>query len=449
MRFYNREKEMAELKRIEELSFTRNSRMTVITGRRRIGKTSLIKNTFRDSEHPMLYFFIARKAESALVDDFVLEINNKLGRPFNIYIPNGLQKTIDVMRHLFELAKTLRFTLVIDEFQEFTNINPSLFSELQNMWDSYRGETNLNLILSGSVHSMMKRIFTDAHEPLFGRADNIINLKPFKISVIKEILRDYNPGYTNEDLLALYSITGGVPKYIEVFCDNGYVNQNSILRFTTSNMSPFIEEGRNLLITEFGKDYGTYFSILMAISQGKTSHGEISSALGNINIGGHLEKLENVYNIISRYRPIFAKPGSKNNVRFKISDLFLNFWFHFIESNRSMVELDNYDDLSELVKLQFATYSGHVLEYYFKQKLAQEGGFREIGSWWLPKLGVEASEIDIVGIKTNNRVALVAEVKRNKTNYSHKKFMEKVERIKTSILANYQIETHLFTLADM
>lgn len=449
MRFYNREHEMAELKRIEALSFTRNSRMTVITGRRRIGKTSLIKNAFKDSEHPLLYFFIARKAESALVDDFVLEINNKLGGRLNVYIPNGLQKTIDVMRHLFELARTLRFTLVIDEFQEFININPSLFSELQNLWDSYRGETHMNLILSGSVHSMMKRIFTDAHEPLFGRADNIINLKPFRISVIKEILREYNPEYTNADLLALYSIAGGVPKYIEVFCDNGYVDQTSILRFTTSGMSPFIEEGRNLLITEFGKDYGTYFSVLLAIAQGKTSQAEISSALGNINIGGHLEKLENVYNIISRYRPIFAKPGSKNNVRFRISDLFLNFWFHFIESNRSMVELDNHDDLTELLVSEFPTYSGHTLEHYFKQKLAQEGGFREIGSWWLPKLGMEASEIDIVGIKTNNREALVAEVKRSKANYSHKRFMEKVERIKTSVLSNYQIETRLLTLEDM
>ncbi|MDE7412588.1 MAG: AAA family ATPase [Muribaculaceae bacterium] len=445
MKFYNRKVEIEELKRIERLSFTKNSRMTVLTGRRRIGKTSLIKNAFKDSDVPMLYFFVARKSEAALVDDFVLEIGNKL----SAYVPNGLQKAIDVIRHLLELAKTMRFTLVIDEFQEFININPSIFSELQNLWDSYRAETRMNLILSGSIHSMMRRIFTDANEPLFGRADNIINLKPFKISVIKEILHDYKPDYTHDDLLTLYSIAGGVPKYLEIFCDNGYLDSQSMLRFATSNMSPFIEEGRTLLITEIGKDYGTYFSILLAISQGKCSQGEISSALGGINIGGHLEKLENVYNIISRYRPIFAKPGSKNNVRYRISDLFLNFWFHFIESNRSMVELDNYSDLGELVKTQFPTYTGHTLEQYFKEKLAQEGGFREIGSWWLPRSGFEASEIDIVAIRTNNEEALVAEVKRNINNYSHKRFMEKVERIKTSILSNYKIETRLFTMDDM
>ena len=114
-----------------------------------------------------------------------------------------------------------------------------------------------------------------------------------------------------------------------------------------------------------------------------------------------------------------------------------------------MVELDNYNDLTALLLSNYPTYSGYTLERYFKQKLAEGGGFREIGSWWVPKLGLEASEIDIVGIKTNNKEALVAEVKRQKRNYDHRKFMEKVERIKTSVLNNYEVETRLFTIEDM
>lgn len=445
MKFYNRQAEIAELKRIEALSFKRNSRMTVLTGRRRIGKTSLVRETFKDSDAPMLYFFTGRKTEAALVDDFVLEIQNKM----DVYIPQGLQTVTAVLRHLFELAKTTRFTLVIDEFQEFRTINQSLFSDLQNLWDTYRQETHINLILSGSVLTMMKKIFTDSHEPLFGRADNIINLKPFRINVLKEILHDYNPNYTNEDLLALYTITGDVPKYLELFCDNDRVKADSMLRFTTSAMSPFIEEGRNLLINEFGRDYGTYFSILLAISAGKNTQAEITDALGGLSIGGHLDKLENVFGIISKYRPIFSKPGAKNSVRFRITDLFLQFWFRFIESNRPMVELDNYNDLTAMLLAEYPSYSGFTLEQYFRQKLAEEGGFREIGSWWVPKLGNEASEIDIVGIKTNNTDAFVAEVKRQKRNYDHKKFMQKVERIKTSALRNHNVETRLFTMEDM
>lgn len=445
MRFYNRENEIAELKRICNLSFTHNSRMTVLTGRRRIGKTSLIKKAFEGSDAPMLYFFTGRKAEAALVDDFVSEIHDKL----HGYVPEGLMSVTGVLRHLFELAKTERFTLVIDEFQEFMTVNPSVFSDLQNLWDSYRLDTRMNLVLSGSVMSMMRRIFTDAHEPLFGRADNIINLRPFRIKVVKEILQDYNPEYTNGDLLALYSITGGIPKYIELFCDNGHVTEESMLRFSVSYMSPFIDEGRNLLITEFGRDYGTYFSILLAIAQGRTSQAEITAALGGMAIGGHLERLENTYNIISKFRPVMSKPGSKNTVRFRISDNFMQFWFRFIERNRSMIELDNYDDLREVVMRDYPAYSGLMLEKYFRQKLTEEGGFREMGSWWEAKAGKEANEIDIVGIRTEGKSALVAEVKRNARNYDNKLFMAKIEHIRAKILSGYEIESRLYTIDDM
>lgn len=445
MRFYNRENEIAELKRICNLSFTHNSRMTVLTGRRRIGKTSLIKKAFEDSDAPMLYFFTGRKAEAALVDDFVREIHDKL----HGYVPEGLMSVTGVLRHLFELAKTVRFTLVIDEFQEFMTVNPSVFSDLQNLWDSYRFDTRMNLVLSGSVMSMMRRIFTDAHEPLFGRADNIINLRPFRLKVMKEILKDYNPKYTNEDFLALYSITGGIPKYIELLCDNGHVTCESMLRFSVSYMSPFIDEGRNLLITEFGRDYGTYFSILLAIAQGRTSQAEITAALGGVAIGGHLERLENTYNIISKFRPVMSKPGSKNTVHFRISDNFMLFWFRFIERNRSMIELDNYDDLREVVMRDYPTYSGLMLEKYFQQKLTEEGGFREMGSWWEAKAGKEANEIDIVGIRTERKSALVAEVKHNARNYDNKSFMAKIEHIRAKILSGYEIESRLYTIDDM
>lgn len=445
MRFYNRENEIAELKRICNLSFTHNSRMTVLTGRRRIGKTSLIKKAFEDSDAPMLYFFTGRKAEAALVDDFVREIHDKLRG----YVPEGLMSVTGVLRHLFELAKTVRFTLVIDEFQEFMTVNPSVFSDLQNLWDSYRFDTKMNLVLSGSVMSMMRRIFTDAHEPLFGRADNIINLRPFRLKVMKEILKDYNPKYTNEDFLALYSITGGIPKYIELLCDNGHVTCEAMLRFSVSYMSPFIDEGRNLLITEFGRDYGTYFSILLTIAQGRTSQAEITVALGGVAIGGHLERLENTYNIISKFRPVMSKPGSKNTVRFRISDNFMLFWFRFIERNRSMIELDNYDDLREVVMRDYPTYSGLMLEKYFRQKLTEEGGFREMGSWWEAKAGKEANEIDIVGIRTERKSALVAEVKHNVRNYDNKSFMAKIEHIRAKILSGYEIESRLYTIDDM
>lgn len=448
MDFYNRTKEIAEIKRIQHLAFTQNSRMLVITGRRRVGKTSLIKESVMGTD--TVYLFVGRKTEVALVASFSQQIRDSLG----VFVPGGMISFTDLFQFLLELGKMRSFNLVIDEFQEFYNINPSIFSDMQNLWDEYRKVTRINLIISGSVYSLMQKIFTDHSEPLFGRADNILKLSPFKTDVLKRVMKDYAPSATNDDLLALYAVTGGIPKYIEMFCDNNYLTVGDMYRFVFSENSPFIEEGRNLLIGEFGKNYGTYFSILQEIANGRQVQGEIEAALGGISIGGHLNKLEAVYSIIKRERPIFAKPGSKKNVRYVIDDNFLNFWFRYIEQNQSLIELGNYDDLHKIALADYPTYSGKVLEKYFRQKLAEEGGYREIGGWWNMKVGVQkqsvdANEIDIVALKTEKKKVVIAEVKRDKRNYNHKLFMEKVEHLKDKELSGYQVETRLLTLEEM
>ena len=146
---------------------------------------------------------------------------------------------------------------------------------MQNLWDEYRQETKINLVISGSVYSLMQKIFTDHGEPLFGRADNILCLRSFNTKVLKQIMEDFAPGYSNDDLLALYTLTGGIPKYVELFCDNQALSVDRIYDFVFSENSLFIDEGRNLLITEFGKNYGIYFSILLEIANGHYTQGEI------------------------------------------------------------------------------------------------------------------------------------------------------------------------------
>lgn len=155
MKFYNREKEIAELKRVQELAFGQNSRMIVVTGRRRIGKTSLIKQALKGT--PTVYFFIGRKAESILVADFIKIVRETL----SIFIPDGISNFTTLIQYLFEIGKTRSFNIVIDEFQEFYNIRPDVFSDMQNLWDEYRQETKINLVISGSVYSLMQKIFTD------------------------------------------------------------------------------------------------------------------------------------------------------------------------------------------------------------------------------------------------------------------------------------------------
>ena len=146
----------------------------------------------------------------------------------------------------------------------------------------------------------MKKIFEDYEEPLFGRANEKITLEPFRTDVLKEILHDFNPNYTPEDLLALFSITGGVAWYVTLLLDRGKTSWRKMLGALTEENSPFINEGKNILIEEFGTDYVTYFSILTCIASGMKTRSEIENELHNDNIGPYLVKLENYYKVITK-----------------------------------------------------------------------------------------------------------------------------------------------------
>lgn len=274
MRFYDRTSELAELQRIRDLSFSAYSRLTVVTGRRRIGKTSLIMKSVEDL--PTVYLFVGRKSEATLCAEFIPIISQSL----DTFVPTEIRTFRSLFQYLMELASRKSFNLIIDEFQEFYNINESVYSDMQNIWDMYRKKSKMNLVVSGSIYSLMQKIFQNNKEPLFGRADSIIRLSAFDLTTLKEIMREHHPDYTNDDLLAFYTFTGGIPKYVELLCDSTTLSIDNMISFMVRENSPFTDEGKNLLIEEFGKNYATYFSILSAISGGINMQPEIEAAFG-------------------------------------------------------------------------------------------------------------------------------------------------------------------------
>jgi len=440
MKFYNRINEIAELQRIKNLSFTDYSRMTVITGRRRIGKTSLIMKSVENE--PTVYLFVGRKTEATLCAEYIPIISNSL----NIFVPTEIMSIRTLFQYLLEIGTQKTYNLIIDEFQEFFNINRSIYSDMQNLWDQYRRKTKINLILSGSVYSLMHKIFQNSGEPLFGRADNIIKLSAFDTGTLKNILSDYHPDYQNDDLLALYTFTGGIPKYIELLCDGCELKVERMIEFIVRENSPFTEEGKNLLIEELGKNYAVYFSILGVISGGVRSQPEIMAALGDKSIGGHIQRLIEDYNILKRVRPIGAKEGTQA-VRYSITDNFLQFWFNYFDRYRAMIEIKNFKGLQNIIKADYSTYSGKMLERYFHQKLAESGLYREIGSWWEVK--GNRNEIDIVALSLEKNKASAIEVKRQKDRYRQTLLDEKIERLKQIVLPGYEIDSCCLSLEDM
>lgn len=149
-----------------------------------------------------------------------------------------------------------------------------------------------------------------------------MRIRPFTIAVLKEIMHDHKPGYTNDELLALYTFTGGVSKSVELLVDNKALTISKMIHQICQAGSPFLGEGRNLLIEEFGKKYGNYFSILDVISSGMNTQAEIEAFLGDKSAGGQLNKLETVYEVVTKQRPIFSKEGTQT-VKYEISNNFL------------------------------------------------------------------------------------------------------------------------------
>lgn len=435
MKFYNRKSECETLREIEGYS-AKNAQMTVMVGRRRVGKTTLLKYAFKDT--PVLYFFVAKKNEVLLCDEFVSEIKDKLGISLG-----GFNSFAKLFESIMVQAKNKNFTLIIDEFQEFSNLNSSVFSEMQNIWDSYKNDSKINLVLCGSIYSMMRKIFEHSKEPLFGRATAKITLKPFDIATIKEILHDYNPDYTNEDLLAFYMVTGGVAKYIEQLVGFNAFTKSSILSCVFKENSFFLNEGRDVMIDEFGRDYANYFSVLSLIASSKTERGDMESTLG-MTVGGYLDKMERDFNIIKRVRPFGAKVGSRSN-KYLIEDNFLNFWFRFIYKYRSAVEIGNMDYLKSIVERDYDTFSGIVLEKYFRAMLMDSKQFSDIQGYWNRK---GENEIDIIAVNDLDKRMIICEVKRNRDRININILRNKAADIEKEY-RGYEIEYKALSMENM
>jgi len=436
MKFYNREKELELLQKIENRS-QKSAQMTFVVGRRRIGKTSLlIKATEQET---CVYMFASKKNEALLVSELIDEIQLKLG--VELF---GTFKTFkEIFGYLMELSRTRHFTLIIDEFQEFLYTNPSIYSDMQNIWDSKKGESKINLILCGSIYSLMKKIFENSKEPLFGRATQRIHLKTFNVSTLKKILSDHYPEYTPEDLLAFYMITGGVAKYVELLVEAEAYTLDAILNEIFSENSIFLDEGKNVLIDEFGKDYGNYFSILSLIAYSKTSRVEMESIL-EMQIGGFLERLENDFGIISKVRPILSKPNSRS-VKYKINDNFLNFWFRFIYKYRGAIETGKLSYVKNIVERDYTMYSGTILEKYFSEKMIAGENFSAIGTYWEKS---NQNEIDIVAVNDYEKRLILVEVKRQADKINTKELEQKATRL-VDELKNYQVEYRGVSMEDM
>ncbi len=435
MKFYARNTELQLLE--QQYSQTIDSSiMTVITGRRRIGKTYLARKHAENKKQ--IYLFVSKKPEILLCKEFIETIQSTFDYP----IMGEISDFKTVFKLLMEISINNQIVIIIDEFQEFYNINKSVYSDIQNLWDEYKDKTKAHVIFIGSIYSLMHKIFQNSKEPLFGRSDRIIYLKPFPPSAIKEILIDYK-AYSKENLFYIFMITGGIPKYIDTLTKNKSFSKDKIINLYLQENSPFIEEGKTILIEEFGKEYGTYFAILEMLSEGRTSRSEMESILER-NIGGYIDKLETDYDLIQKWKPVGAKSTGKVQ-KYYIKDNFLSFWFRFIYRNRTAIESNNYQYIKNIITRSIQNYSGPILEKLYHELFVESAEYNIIGNYW--ERG-NKNEIDIVAINDLEKRLVIAEVKMNlekaKMNILQEKSLKLIQKY-----SGYKIEYKLLAMQNL
>ncbi len=437
MRFYDRDSEISILKE-NELQSKRNAVFTVLMGRKRVGKTTLITTALKDYDYA--YLFVSKDSEAVLCQKFQQTLEEQLG--IRVY------GTISHFRDLFEIimkeSLNRHFTIIFDEFQTLYKVNPAIFSEIQDLWDRYHRESHLYLITSGSIQSLMKRIFENEHEPLYGRPTSKLTLKPFAISVIKQIFRDHCPDYKNEDLLCLYMITGGVAKYVELLMDAGCYTKEKMLNYVCRQDSYFLSEGRDIMNQEFSNESATYFSILQLMAGGLTTRSDIDGAMQK-DMGVYLQNLEKNFLMVNRLKPLLAKPSSKVT-SYEISDQFLRFWFRFVWPYQSLVERGQLSLLRQNMGQHYEQFTGRTLEQYFQAQTMETGQYTLVGNWWNRK---GENEIDMIALNEFNHTGVVAEIKRNPRKISLAALQEKVNMLPQKTFGEYTLSLQSLSIEDM
>lgn len=437
MKFYDRINELAIL-RENELQSHNNAVFTVMMGRRRVGKTSLITKVMEGKEYA--YLFVSKDSEALLCQNFQRDIEQQLG----ITIYGEVTRFKDFFEVIMKESQKRHLTVVFDEFQTLYKINPAIFGDIQNIWDKYKDGAKINLIVLGSIQTLMKRIFEDEAEPLYGRPTSKFTLRPFTIGVMKEILHDANPNYSAEDLLCMYAITGGVAKYIELLIDAKCYTKEKMLNYVCRQDSYFLTEGKDLLHQEFSSDYGTYFSILQVIAAGKTKRSEIDGILQK-DMGTYLQNLESKYELINRMKPLLSKQNGKVTA-YEIHDNFLRFWFRFIYPYQTLIERNLFTMLKSNITNNYEAFTGRTLERYFQDKVMETERFTQVGNWWDRK---GQNEIDLIAVNEFDHTGIVAEVKRNPHKISMAKLHDKVSALPAKNFGEYALEQTSFSIEDM
>ena len=404
--FFGREKELETLNR----RYKNNQfEFLVIRGRRRVGKSTLLKK-FGEDKKDVIFFTAQETTKKENLELFSKQVNTYFKK-------GGIYANFqDLLTDIFESAKKKKMILIIDEFPYLAKSDKSIMSKLQTLIDNYQDKTKLFLIVCGSSISFMEEKVLSYKAPLYGRSTGQMKIEPFGIKETQKYIQTYS----NTDKVMIYAIFGGIPAYLRFINSKKNLQTNIINNFFDKD-NVIYDEPKNLLKEEL-REPAVYNSIITAIATGSSKLNEIATKTGieKSKIIIYLKKLIELQ-IIKKEQPITEKENSRKSI-YELNDNLFKFWYRFIAQNKTSIEFDDDKErlYNEIIKPYLEDYTGKIFEeickQYFLRNISSKDKtpfiYNQIGRWWgtNPKLRQE-EEIDLLFYTNDNKRACFVECK--------------------------------------
>jgi AAA+ ATPase superfamily predicted ATPase len=400
--FVDREK---ELEFLEQEYRREGSSLVILYGRRRVGKTALATK-FMEGK-PALYFLVTEESEQQNRNAFKDAVADFCGN--ELLKSASLQQWEPIFKAFCEKPSDQKLLLILDEFQYLGKSDPAFPSVFQKIWDTFLKQQPVMVILCGSLISMMESQTLSYSSPLYGRRTGQLRLRQIPFSHYGQFF----PEKSHKDLIEYYAVTGGVPKYIELFHDTGDIYtaiQRSIL-----SKSSFLFDEPNFLLQREVSEIGSYFSIMKAIAAGNQKLGKIAGVLEvkQTGLSKYLKTLVDL-DLLEREVPVTEEnPEKSKRGLYKIKDNFMLFWFRFVYPNMGLIESGNEQAAMNRIRANLVDHHiSYIYEDVCREKMWQLAAagqwdflFDKVGRWW------GNTEIDLIALDSQGANIIFGECK--------------------------------------
>lgn len=397
-----------ELSLLDDLWRDTDATLLILYGRRRVGKTRLLRQWMQQNQARALYWVAEPSSAAEQLRSFSQALYN-FANPHAPAPPDfSYASWAQAWQQVAALAQRERFALFVDEFTYILTITPGVAGILQNAWDHHLSQSNLFLVLSGSHLGMMHRHMLSYQAPLYGRATSQLHLQPLPFGYTQ----DFFPGYQPDERVAIYAIFGGIPAYWERIDPSLSISDNIRRQLLTPNN--LMQAEPRLLLQDFVREPHNYVSILHAIANGARTQKEISVRTGLIQ--GHISKYLTVLReagFVERRVPVTATQSSRLG-RYHITDPYLRFYYRFLFARQAQLAMDEADMALAEIKRHLRDFIGaHTWEELCREWTLRAGvrgvlpfAADQVGSAW-----TRQAQVDVVGVNAMEKTLFLGECK--------------------------------------